>query len=730
MASIIQIKRSSTSGSPTTLQVGELAYSYQTAAANTSNGGDTLYIGVNPYANGEAQQIVAVGGEYYTEKLRAEPGELTANAAIITGANSTIDMLLVDDIKIDGDTISSNATNGDLVLQANGTGNVVITSNFTVLGGSITIPTLSNNRITFFSGGSLTDSANLAYYTANTTVEHIGSFIQTGNTTVNGDLHITGLTNNSLLFNDNANTIATSANLDFFTANSTMVVNGAIIVGGDGVSTTGNVVTDDIHITTLSSNRLMLSQSDKVVDDANLTFHTANSTLGVTGNVAITGELTVTGNTTLDGLNIDGQTITGNGANADIIIIPDGTQGVLKVDTTSGIVVPVGNTGQRTTSAETGEIRFNTDQTAFEGFDGTNFTSLGGVIDANRETYIIAKQDTSLVGPQGAANTLTFVAANVEQMSINSTGIFANSGTFFDLGDIRIHANTISTETGTLYIDPAPAGSNGTLVIRGDLQVSGTTTTINSQTTTVNDPIFTIGDTVFTRVTTAANTSATVIPLDNTTDVVAGDGVSDGGNAVPVGANVASVNSSTITITASLTSTLASNTELTITSQTDDNKDRGIEFKYVDGTAKTGYFGYEDGNGRFTFIPDATNTSEVFTGSPGSAEFHDLYLHGAIRTVDNTAPVAGQLLIGHGTNQDMELATLTAGQSITITNADASITIDADEATAVVTANGGIGVYGANTNNDTATGVASFASEQFAVTSGHVYMTNIDGGTY
>ena len=41
----------------------------------------------------------------------------------------------------------------------------------------------------------------------------------------------------------------------------------------------------------------------------------------------------------------------------------------------------------------------------------------------------------------------------------------------------------------------------------------------------------------------------------------------------------------------------------------DDNKDRGIEFRYHTGLAdKVGFFGYDDSAGKFTFIPDATNT--------------------------------------------------------------------------------------------------------------------------
>ena len=51
----------------------------------------------------------------------------------------------------------------------------------------------------------------------------------------------------------------------------------------------------------------------------------------------------------------------------------------------------------------------------------------------------------------------------------------------------------------------------------------------------------------------------------------------------------------------------------------DDNKDRGIEFKWHSGSsAKIGFFGFDDSTGKFTFIPDATNSSEVFSGSTGT----------------------------------------------------------------------------------------------------------------
>jgi hypothetical protein len=58
---------------------------------------------------------------------------------------------------------------------------------------------------------------------------------------------------------------------------------------------------------------------------------------------------------------------------------------------------------------------------------------------------------------------------------------------------------------------------------------------------------------------------------------------------------------------------------------TDDNKDRGIEFRWHNGsTAKTGFFGFDDSTGYMTFIPNATNTSEVFSGTPGTLNVNSI----------------------------------------------------------------------------------------------------------
>lgn len=72
----------------------------------------------------------------------------------------------------------------------------------------------------------------------------------------------------------------------------------------------------------------------------------------------------------------------------------------------------------------------------------------------------------------------------------------------------------------------------------------------------------------------------------------------------------------------------------------DDNKDRGIEFRYHNGSAaKVGFFGFDDSTGKFTFIPDATNSSEVFSGTAGTVV---AALEGNV-TGDVTGDVTGNL---------------------------------------------------------------------------------------
>lgn len=129
MASIVRIKRSEVSGNPAILAQGELAYSALTD--NGSNGGDRLYIGMGTETAGNAANHVVIGGKYFTDMMDHNKGTLTPNSAILVDENSKIDNLKVDNLDLNGNTISSTDTNGDINITPNGTGKSVITNLYT-----------------------------------------------------------------------------------------------------------------------------------------------------------------------------------------------------------------------------------------------------------------------------------------------------------------------------------------------------------------------------------------------------------------------------------------------------------------------------------------------------------------------------------------------------------------------------------------------------------------------
>jgi hypothetical protein len=88
-----------------------------------------------------------------------------------------------------------------------------------------------------------------------------------------------------------------------------------------------------------------------------------------------------------------------------------------------------------------------------------------------------------------------------------------------------------------------------------------------------------------------------------------------GGNLYISGTTV-TINSTTVTIDDPVF-TLGGDTAPSL----DDNKDRGIEFRYHNGaSAQLGFFGFDDSTGKFTFLTSATNSSEVFTGTKGEVD--------------------------------------------------------------------------------------------------------------
>ena len=202
-----------------------------------------------------------------------------------------------------------------------------------------------------------------------------------------------------------------------------------------------------------------------------------------------------------------------------------------------------------------GQIYYNTTEKKLYTYD-TADTEWDQVGTTYTSSVVAGTTNIVLQGNDGSAaqNIAITGGTNITTVATTNTITFNLDNTINLSGDISAVNTTLTgylRGPASFVIDPATHGDDtGTVVIAGNLQVDGTTTTVNSTTVTIDDPIFTLG----------------------------GDG-----NGV------------------------------------DDSKDRGIEFKWHNGSAtKVGFFGFDDSSGKFTFIPDATNSSEVFSGTAGT----------------------------------------------------------------------------------------------------------------
>jgi len=91
--------------------------------------------------------------------------------------------------------------------------------------------------------------------------------------------------------------------------------------------------------------------------------------------------------------------------------------GNITINTAGSLRIPVGNTAQRpqTGVVQTGQIRFNTQLNEFEGYNGTSWRNIGGVVDADGDTFIDAEQTAD-------DDTLRFYTNGGQRLIIDSTG--------------------------------------------------------------------------------------------------------------------------------------------------------------------------------------------------------------------------------------------------------------------------------------------------------------------
>lgn len=452
MASIIRIKRSSVSGNPATLAAGELAYSALTD--NGSNGGDRLYIGIGTETSGNAANHFVIGGKYFTDMMDHSRGTLTASSAILVDANSKIDNLKVDNLDLNGNTISSTDTNGNIVLSPNGNGYVSVTGTNGIVipvgntiqrGPSVTGAIRYNTQTSQFEGYSGANWASLGGVRSVDGLTYISAELNPGDS----DDTIRVFTNGTLAFqidDDSAQFESKIANVNIAaTTASTSTSTGALTVAG-GVGIGG----------ALYVNGAISAQS--------ASFASINNT-PIGNTTPSTGAFT---QLDVDNIRVDGNTISSTNSNGDINITPAGTGRTIitniYTDATTSLTEFVQDiTGGQLVAGEGIDITYNdtTGQTTIDAELAT--ISNRGVASFDQNDFVVTDGAVSIktagVGNSQLENSSVTVGSTT--ISLGGTSTTIAGLTQVDVNNIRITGNEISSTNtnGNISLNPNGSGT-------------------------------------------------------------------------------------------------------------------------------------------------------------------------------------------------------------------------------------------------------------------------------
>ena len=212
--------------------------------------------------------------------------------------------------------------------------------------------------------------------------------------------------------------------------------------------------------------------------------------------------------------------------------------------------------------------------------------------------------DNTTIGP-AAGDSLTVNATTVFQNQVTFNGTTNISGNTTQTGKIEIDnlkldGNSITTINSVqeLILDPDPTtDAGGLVIIKGDLQIDGTTTTVNSASMSVNDPTIELGDpTTPVTLTAEAAGGQNQVVVDAVDQLQVGDAVTSSVAGIPNSTviNAINVGTKTLTLSNNLSQTMADDSVLVTVSGADDALDRGVKVHYnSSGTNQFGFFGYD-----------------------------------------------------------------------------------------------------------------------------------------
>ena len=375
--------------------------------------------------------VTLVGGHTQTGNTNIS-GDVTVSQDLTIGAAAQF-----EEIKIDDNIITTTSSNADLELRANGTGNISIPNNNVVISNDLQILG-TTSFVNLTSTGTITSAQ---FSTGDIVIRD--NFITTTNSNSNLELRAAGtgkIVVDNLTFD--ASTITSSADITLTPTNGVVDINatGAVNLPSGTTAQRPTAVAGQFRFNSQlarfegydGSNWIKL---DGLQDLDGNTKITAELTPGANDNKIrfyINGSVVAdidasrfnTNRVTVDDIEIDGNRISSVTTNTDLNLIANGTgqvkfenlgvtdstiknnvadavtvfentgNGYVKFDGSQGVVLPVGGNATRPTGA-TGMIRFNTDDSRVELYDGTTWVSVagasGGISFAQAEEIAIEK---------------------------------------------------------------------------------------------------------------------------------------------------------------------------------------------------------------------------------------------------------------------------------------------------------------------------------------------------
>ena len=379
-------------------------------------------------------------------------GDINSAGTITANRFSTGDILIDDNI------ITTTASNSNLELRANGTGEVYVPSNNVIIEQDLTV-----NSNTY-----LKDTSIIGTVTHTGNVNQIGNINLTGNLDVTGEVIISAsviqfeeiqLSGNSITTTDSNSNLELRAN---GTGNILVPTNDLVITNNltvDGTITVGNLTSTSL----ITANSF--STGDILIDDNFIATTISNSNLEL--------RAAGTGSIIIDTFSINNSTITTSG---DITIEPGSD--VVIIDATGALELPAGTTAQRPT-AVSGQIRFNTDLNRYEGYNGTNWINLKGVEDVDGTTRVTAELT------EGANdNTIRFIVDNNTIATIDSTSLSVPQ---LNVDNIRLDGNVITTTALNTNLSLSANGTGAVTFDNFAFKNNSITNTVNNSITNFNN---------------------------------------------------------------------------------------------------------------------------------------------------------------------------------------------------------------------------------------------------